>query len=43
VYREAIRRRIGAHLTADQCRDLAALLERAAAGAEIGPSGRAGR
>jgi DNA-binding MarR family transcriptional regulator len=36
VYRDAIRRRLGAHLTAQQCRQLAALLEQAAAGAEAG-------
>ncbi|HEY6315605.1 MAG TPA: MarR family transcriptional regulator [Streptosporangiaceae bacterium] len=34
VYREAIHRHLGAHLTAEQCRELAALLGRAAAGAE---------
>ena len=43
VYREAIRRRIGAHLTAQQCRQLAALLDQAAAGAESGISAKAGR
>ena len=34
VYRDAIRRRLGAHLTVQQCRDLAALLLQAAAGTE---------
>jgi DNA-binding MarR family transcriptional regulator len=34
VYREAIRRHLGAHLSAPQCRELATLLERAVAGAE---------
>jgi len=43
VYREAIRRRLGAHLTAQQCRQLARLLEHATAGAETGISGKAGR
>jgi DNA-binding MarR family transcriptional regulator len=33
VYREAIRRHLGTSLTARQCRELAALLEQAAAGA----------
>jgi DNA-binding MarR family transcriptional regulator len=33
VYREAIRRHVGANLTAQQCRQLASLLEQAAAGA----------
>src|SRR5579862_4657322 len=37
VYREAIRARLGAHLTSQQCRDLAALLEHAAEGAQTGP------
>jgi DNA-binding MarR family transcriptional regulator len=36
VYRQAIRRHISAHLTAQQCRQLAALLQQAAAGAETG-------
>jgi hypothetical protein len=35
VYREAIHRHLGAHLTAEQCRGLAALLGAAAAAAEI--------
>src|SRR5262249_8791947 len=35
VCREAIRRRLGTRLTAQQCRDLAALLEQAVAGTEI--------
>ena len=34
VYREAIRAHIGAGLTAEQCRELAGLLEQAAAGAK---------
>ena len=34
VYREAIHRRLGANLTAEQCRVLAALLDQAVAGAE---------
>ena len=34
VYRQAIRRRLSAHLTTQQCRQLAALLDQAAAGAE---------
>jgi DNA-binding MarR family transcriptional regulator len=34
VYRKAIHRHLGAHLTAEQCRELAALLDRATAGAE---------
>ena len=43
VYRKAIRRHIGAHLTAQQCRQLAALLQQAAAGAEAGVAVKAGR
>src|SRR5262245_59099136 len=43
VYREAIRRRVSAHLTGQQCRQLARLLEQATAGAESGVSGKAGR
>jgi DNA-binding MarR family transcriptional regulator len=43
VYREAIRRRLGAHLTAQQCRQLARLLDQAAAGAESGIPGKVGR
>jgi DNA-binding MarR family transcriptional regulator len=43
VYRKAIRRYIGAHLTAQQCRQLAALLQQAAAGAEAGVAVKAGR
>jgi DNA-binding MarR family transcriptional regulator len=35
VYREAIRRRLGAHLTNQQCRELARLLEQAVAGADL--------
>src|SRR5579859_860676 len=42
VYRQAIRRRLGAHLTAPQCRQLARLLEQATAGAESGIPGKAG-
>jgi DNA-binding MarR family transcriptional regulator len=34
VYRDAIRRRLRAHLTTEQCRELAALLADAAAGAD---------
>ena len=34
VYREAIHRHLGAHLTAEQCRELTALLGQATAGAE---------
>jgi len=34
VYRDAIRRRLGARLTIEQCRDLAALLRQAAADTE---------
>jgi DNA-binding MarR family transcriptional regulator len=41
VYREAIRRRLGAHLTAQQCHQLARLLDQAAAGAESGIPGKA--
>ena len=36
VYRDSIHRRLGAHLTSQQCRDLAALLGHAAAGAQTG-------
>jgi DNA-binding MarR family transcriptional regulator len=43
VYREAIRRHLGANLTAQQCRELAILLDRAIAGADIGMPGKAGR
>jgi DNA-binding MarR family transcriptional regulator len=43
VYRDAIRRRLGAHLTSQQCRDLAALLGHAAAGAQTGPPATADR
>jgi DNA-binding MarR family transcriptional regulator len=44
VYREAIHRHLGAHLTADQCHELAALLGRAAAGEEtFMPSSHAAR
>ena len=41
VYREAIRRRLGAHLTARQCQQLARLLGQAAAGARSGIPGKA--
>ena len=34
VYRDAIRCRLGAHLTVQQCRDLAALLRQAASDTE---------
>ena len=43
VYREAIHRHLAARLTTQQCRDLAALLERAAGDAEVGLLGRASR
>ena len=43
VYRQAIRRHLGAQLTAQQCRQLAALLGQATAGAEIHPPAKAGR
>jgi len=43
VYRQAIRRHPGAQLTAQQCRQLTALLGQAAADAEIRPPGKAGR
>ena len=43
VYREAIGRRLGAQLTPQQCRQLAALLEQAAAGAAADLPVRAGR
>src|SRR5215510_2326339 len=42
VYREAIRRHLGAHLTAQQSRQLALLLERAIPGVDIGLPGKAG-
>src|SRR5215472_10470046 len=35
VYRQAIRRHLSAHLTVQQCRQLATLLDQAAAGAEV--------
>src|SRR6516164_9700159 len=35
VYREAIHRHLGAHLTPEQCRELAALLDLAVAGSDI--------
>ena len=40
VYRQAIGRHLGAHLTAAQSGELAALLDLAAAGAEASPLGR---
>jgi DNA-binding MarR family transcriptional regulator len=43
VYQNAIRRRLGACLTALQCRQLAALLDQAAMGAEAGRPGKPGR
>jgi DNA-binding MarR family transcriptional regulator len=43
VYREAIRRHLGAQLTPQQCREMATLLEQAAAGAEAGAPRKAGR
>jgi DNA-binding MarR family transcriptional regulator len=43
VYRQAIRRRLSAHLDAAQCRELATLLEQAAAGAETGPAVKTSR
>jgi len=41
VYREAIHRHLAARLTAQQCRELAALLEQAAGDAEVGLPGKA--
>ena len=43
VYREAIHRHLAARLTARQCRELAALLERAVGYAEIGLPAKAGQ
>src|SRR6516225_2539445 len=43
VYREAIRRHLGAHLTPEQCRELAALLDLAIAGSDIGLPGAPSR
>jgi DNA-binding MarR family transcriptional regulator len=43
VYRDAIRRRLGAHLTSQQCHELAALLEHAAEGAQTSLQGKASR
>jgi len=43
VYREAIRRHLGARLTADQCRELATLLEQAVSAVDLGVPGKAGR
>jgi DNA-binding MarR family transcriptional regulator len=43
IYREAIRRHLTARLSADQCRELAALLNQVIAGAEAGEPVRFGR
>ena len=43
VYRQAIRRHLGAHLTDEQCRQLTALLDQAAAGADTSLPGKASR
>jgi DNA-binding MarR family transcriptional regulator len=43
VYREAIRRHLGARLTTQQCQELAALLQRAAPGARAGLPQKAAR
>src|SRR6516165_346369 len=43
VYREAIHRHLGAHLTSEQCHELAALLELAIAGSGIGLPGTPSR
>ena len=43
VYREAIRRHLGARLTVQQCRELAILLEQAVAEADIRLPGKAAR
>ena len=43
VYRKAIHRHLGAHLTVEQCRELAALLEQAIAGTETFMPARPGR
>jgi DNA-binding MarR family transcriptional regulator len=43
VYRQAIRRHLGARLTAQQCRELAALLGQVIAKAEVDPPGTRGR
>jgi len=43
VYREAIHRHLGAHLTSEQCHELAALLELAIAGSDIGLPGTPSR
>jgi DNA-binding MarR family transcriptional regulator len=42
VYRQAIQRHLGARLTAQQCRDLAALLAQASVDADVGLPGSAG-
>src|SRR6516162_4966188 len=41
VFREAIRGHLDAHLTADQCRELAALLEQAVSAVDLGVPGKA--
>jgi DNA-binding MarR family transcriptional regulator len=43
VYREAIRRHLGTRLTAEQCRELAVLLEQAAADSDFPLTGTADR
>ena len=43
VYRQAIHRHLGASLTAEQCRELAALLDRAIADADAGLPAKTGR
>ena len=43
VYRQAIHRHLGAGLTAEQCRELAALLDRAIADADAGLPAKTGR
>ena len=43
VYREAIHRHLASRLTAQQCRELAALLEQAAGDVRVGLPGKAGR
>ena len=42
VYREAIHQRLGARLTPEQCRELAALLDLAVAGSDIALPGQSG-
>ena len=43
VYREAIHRHLASRLTAQQCRELAALLEQAAGDVRVGLPGKSGR